>query len=188
MVKDGVREMPWKPTEHTENNSFITELYKQYSKLIFRVVSHYTRDPWEQEDIAQDAMERLVRQAWKLRKMQHEKVVAYMVFTLQSVTIDYFRKVKRRSVVINLEDYEGIPGYQSVEEIVLWRDELDRTYKVLDQLKNADRLALMGRYQIGLNKYELADLLGCTPESVDMRVKRAKDRVNQKLKEEITLG
>ena len=75
-----------------------------------------------------------------------------------------------------------------MEEIVLWRDELDRTYKVLDQLKNADRLALMGRYQIGLNKYELADLLGCTPESVDMRVKRAKDRVNQKLKEEITLG
>ena len=87
MVKDGVREMPWKPTEHTENNSFITELYKQYSKLIFQVVSHYTRDPWEQEDIAQDAMERLVRQAWKLRKMQHEKVVAYMVFTLQSVFV-----------------------------------------------------------------------------------------------------
>ena len=53
--------------------------------------------------------------------------------------------------------------------------------QALDELDDESRLAVVMRYYDNAPAREIADLLGCSPAAVDMRLKRARDKLRERL-------
>ena len=53
--------------------------------------------------------------------------------------------------------------------------------KVLESLEERDRVLLTGKFYLRLSDEELAEMVGCKPDSVRMLVKRAKQKAQKKL-------
>lgn len=155
-------------------------LCERYAGLFRTLSAKYTDKYDEQNDLIQDTLLRLMRYVTILSSMNPYKVPSYIALTMKSVFLNNRRREKREYFqevpfddTISWEVMRPMPDpYQQLEAKML-----------LEQLSEHDQLLLKGWYISGWSAEELAALLGCSKDSIRMKLSRARKNALKKCKE-----
>lgn len=159
------------------DSKFMEEVYRQCKKYMLNEARQYTSDPQDQEDIVHSAVEKLLRHVPTLRRIKRSSLILYLKYTVRSIAVDQLRKQGGRpEYSVEEHDLERLDEIEApgLEEYLLLRERLDHLKEIWPRLREEDRLLLEGKYIWGHTDKELAGLLGCKPDSIRMKLTRAR--------------
>lgn len=168
-------------SDTNSDEDYIVQLYLKYERLMFAAAKRAAPElPSSWEDIVQDSLEKLIRHEDTLRTLEERSLLAYISITVRNTALNCRRRqaLKDRFFTDFSEgDPEGTdPAAPSMEDLVILREERASLLEVWRSLSETDRLLLRGRYILQSTDGELAELLGCKPASIRMKLTRARRR------------
>lgn len=170
---------------------FVTEMYGEFSALMFATARKYVSNQSAAEDVVQDGLVKLIRNTDILQEMPRCALASYIVSTIRNTAIDSIRGKaveEKRISPLSLDDLHLVASREdSVEDMAMLRDDLERMKAVWPRLEEEHRFLLDRKYLAGASDAELAEYLDCKPGSVRMKLTRARRRVMDLLKEGGTL-
>jgi RNA polymerase sigma-70 factor (ECF subfamily) len=146
------------------------QLYEAYFKDVYRFALWLSRDQNEAEDVASETFVR----AWaQRRRLRTETLKAYLLAIARSVFLDLQRKVKVREELFGeLPDRTPDAHRQAMA-----RMDLNRVRRVIAQLPEPDRAALVLRAEQSLPYTEIARILEISEGAARVKVHRARRRL-----------
>lgn len=159
---------------------YMHHICEHYAGLLRTLSARYTSHHEEQNDLIQDTLLRSIAYVEVLRGMNPYKVPSYIALTMKSEFLnkhcgekrDMFKEVPYDDE-IPWDIMRPLPDpYQQLE-----------TKMLLEQLSDHDQLLLKGWYIAGWSAEELAAILGCSKDSIRMKLSRARKRALKKCKE-----
>lgn len=169
------------------SQSSIEEIYLKYRRLMYATAGKFTQNEEDQKDIVQTAMERLIKIFSDPKAKKRCISAGYIVFTIRSVSIDFFRKQNREAEhCISIEDdrlAEIAIDTDSIDNFLLRSDSDKRLWDLWSKLSAEDRILLEGKHILDFSDEELASILKCKTASVRMKLTRARRRAMKLLSE-----
>lgn len=165
-----------------EKQKFISSLYYEYERMMFATVKRYIDDRIEQEDVVQESLKKLIEKQERLSKLARAAQAEYVAVTVRNTAISFLReKSKGKNKILSLDALgeEVLNRYMtSVEEDVLIQQKMVRRLKEgLEHLPPQDRALLEGKYILEQSDKELAVNFKCKPESIRMKLTRARRKL-----------
>lgn len=167
------------------DSDFALEFYEQYKGLMYRLALRLTGNRQNCEDLVQETLRLLLEKIDIIRKLEPAQREAYIVRTMRNYRINEIK----RSKIIQMIPTEDEKMQRLLDDHVLCYgnpyDILPRLEVVMlmEKLSVEDRLLLDGWYLQGLSAEELADKLGCKPDSIRTKLSRARKRAFEIIKE-----
>ncbi len=155
-----------------EDRAFMTSLYLNNSRRLFKYAFHLCGNRQDAEDAVQDAFLSLVPKSSELRAMQTDRVTAYLFTTLKHAVWLAYRKKKR----ITETEQRRLSKY-SAEEVPSFDYTFDEMMETLPRLSEKDQVLLQMKYFLRMSDSEIADRFQVKPCSVKMMVRRARQRL-----------
>lgn len=160
------------------DQEFIAGAYGDFKRLMFKTAQQYVPDLTEQEDIVQNAVEKLVGRIATLRALDRPALCAYVACTVRSVAVDFLRSQKRESTnVFSIDQQEpdewAAPG-EPLDDYVASKERAQLLKKVWPDLSEENRVLLEGKYILGYSDTELSEKLDCRASSIRMKLTRAR--------------
>lgn len=157
---------------------FVMQIYERYKNLMFATARKYTANAADQEDIVQTSLERLIRIFSNMSPSKRCISATYIVYTVRSVSIDLLRKQSRETDrCVSLAD-AGLDEVESTSDALdrslILSEQAARLKYVLSKLPAEDFILLNGKYILDQTDRELAEILGCKPSSIRMKLTRAR--------------
>ena len=166
------------PAGDTNGKAFMKDLYKKYSRLMYATVLRMIPDCQDSEDIVQDAVESLCKKVHTLMGLPAPALPVYIVYTVKNRARNFKRHqtvVDRHIVPMTNPSLERLEAPDPPPEARLELEEqVNALYKVWRRLPEQDRELLYRKYVLRQDNEELAEFLHCKPDSVRMRLTRAK--------------
>ena len=158
----------------SRSRSAIEELYRLHSAQALRLAYVLTGNPTDAEDIAQEAIVRVIARFGQLQSP--DRVRGY----LNRVVINLARNrargsIRKRKALARLDGARRTPR----EEERVTRVHEEGTWAALLLLPPRQRAALYFRYYEDLTEIEAARLLDCTPGALKSLINRALDTLRK---------
>ena len=166
-------------------------LVLKYQGRIAALVSRYVFDPGEVEDVTQEAFIKAYRALDKFRGDSAFYTWLYRI-AANAAKNHLVAKGRRPGADATIEDAEGyddagVLAEGSSPEALAMGDELAAVLQqALDDLPDELRAALMLRELEGLSYDDIADVLGCPVGTVRSRIFRAREAVDQRVREQMS--
>lgn len=162
----------------TNGKAFMKDLYKKYSRLMYATVLRMFPDCQDCEDIVQDAVESLCKKVHTLMGLPAPALPVYIVYTVKNRARNFKRHqtvVDRHIIPMANPSLERLEAPDPPPEARLELEEqVNALYEVWPRLPEQDRELLYRKYVLRQDNEELAEFLHCKPDSVRMRLTRAK--------------
>mgnify|MGYP002626274011 CR=1 FL=1 len=166
------------------DREIVRVIYEQHKGVMYRTARANVRDQAEADDVVNDALMRLFRKADKLAAMDRPAVAAYVANTVFSAAMDNERRHhaerRRTERACTVMPDETVPGPE--EGFLEHEERSDRVrllHEALEELPEADRVLLVGKYVEGVSDQMLAARIGVKPASVRMKLTRARQRIKR---------
>lgn len=157
------------------------ELVRRHEHVVFRTAFLVLRSAADAEDVAQDAFVKAYRALGRFRPGS-----PFRPWLLRIVSNE--AKNRRRAIGRRERAAERLAGAPlaapSAEASVLAGEERRRVLDAVDELSDADRLAVLARHVLGLSERETAAVLGVPTAAAKMRTRRALKRLRGRLEED----
>lgn len=160
------------------------ELMQRYQDRVFRLLSRYTRDALECEDLAQEVFLKVFR---KLHTFQHDSQFYTWLYRIAvNTATDHLARRSRRRLQLVEDDAvldTGKPRSEAhdVSEPLMQRELAEVTRKILDKLPEKYRTILVLREYEDLSYTDIARVLGIQLGTVESRLFRARQRFKEAL-------
>lgn len=158
-------------------------LVERYQDRVFRLLSRFTRDRMEAEDLAQEVFVKVFR---KLHTFQQDSSFYTWLYRIATNTAtDHLARRKRRRLHL-VEDVTVLDGDETSErggaaEPLLEQEMREVTREVLMGLPEKYRTILVLREYEDLSYTAIAEVLGCSIGTVESRLFRARKRFKEAL-------
>ena len=166
------------PADDLDGRTFMKSLYKRYSRLMYATVQRSISNSQDCEDIVQDAVESLCKKVHTLMGLPAPALTVYIVYTVKNRARNFKRHqtvVEKHIVPMANASLELLESPDPPPETKLELEErVNALYKAWSQLPEQDRELLYRKYVLRQDNEELAEFLRCKPDSVRMRLTRAK--------------
>lgn len=152
-------------------------LIDRHERAALAVAYAATRDA----ALAADAVQEAFLKAWRKRQSlaDTQRFAGWLLHIVRRCALDQLRS---RKPVMSLVAEEAGPGDSADAAQWLMQMETDRRVRAaLEELEEETRLAVVMRYYDNSSAKDIAEVLGCSPAAVDMRLKRARDKLREKL-------
>ena len=175
--------------DNEESRQFFVELYLRYKPIMFKTASKYVDDYGTVEDLIHDAMIKLIEKEELLTTFDGCTLRAYVVYTIRNMSISFMRKQSRNKQRLadldddSLEVAGLIDDAPLPEEVVLMKESKEEFVRVWETLPENVRELLAGKYIRQMDNKELAEEFGCSPDSIRMKLTRARRLAIEKIKE-----
>ncbi|MBA2173833.1 RNA polymerase sigma factor SigX [Halobacillus locisalis] len=164
---------------------FFDELYEKYHQDLFQYIIYMVKDRDLAEDLVQDVYMKVLKSYDTFDGRSSEKTWLFSV--ARHVTIDYFRKQKRKRKRImdffdwgekgeELKDQSRLP-----EEIAVQNEEMQSVYKSLDDCTIDQRSVIVLRFIQGMSIQETAEVLSWSESKVKTTQHRGMKALKNKL-------
>lgn len=170
-----------------EDLAFLLKVHEEYNGLVYRSAVKYLSDTREIEDLMQDCWVKLVKHVKTLRTLDDIALAAYIARTVRNTAFNYksYQSVRdRHASDAEVDEVSAMEPEPSPEDIVLRKEHREQFRKAFSKLQPVDRLLLEGRYSLNMSDGELAEVFRCKPESIRMKLTRARRRALKLLREE----
>lgn len=173
--------------DNDDDREFMTWLYKEYRLLMFSVAGDYCTKQEDKEDLIQTCMERLMGRIDKLRSLSRCALPAYLVITIKNTFYTQHQREQRGpGQYIDLEEAYA-PDRTFVEDfaatVIEGEYNKEVVLRVWELLSEEDRNLLEGKYILELSDAEIAKTVNCKPNSVRMKLTRARRNACGKIAE-----
>ena len=168
-------------------------LVLKYQGRIAALVSRYVSDSGEVEDVTQEAFIKAYRALGKFRGDSAFYTWLYRIAANASKN-HLVAKGRRPAADATIEDAEGfeegglLSESASPEALAMGGELAEVVESALNALPDELKAALMLREFDGLSYDDIADVLGCPVGTVRSRIFRAREAVDQRVKEQISGG
>lgn len=172
-----------------ESRQFFVELYIRYKPIMFKIASKYISDYDNIEDIIHEAMIKLIEKEDLLTTFDGCTLRTYVVYTIRNMSISFLRQQTRdkgKLAQIDEDYFEAAGIFDNAplpEEVVLMDERKAEFVKTWQTLPNDVRELLAGKYILQMDNKELAEEFGCSPDSIRMKLTRARRLALEKIKE-----
>lgn len=172
---------------HPSAQEFITQLYQEYGRLMYFTVRKYNSNLQQCEDTVQDSLAKLIEKVDTLQKLNQTALASYIVITVRNTAINNLkRQGYERERVISLAELSEETGHDlmpAIDDQLVWKERMDQLRIRWSLLDKETKSILEKKYVLGYDDKQLAKLLGCQPNSVRMKLTRAKRKAIEFLKE-----
>ena len=168
-------------------------LVLKYQGRIAALVSRYVSDAGEVEDVTQEAFIKAYRALGKFRGDSAFYTWLYRI-AANAAKNHLVAKGRRPGADATIEDAEGfdeggmLSESASPEALAMGGELAEVVESALNALPDELKAALMLREFDGLSYEDIADVLGCPVGTVRSRIFRAREAVDQRVKEQISGG
>lgn len=167
-------------SEHPNDRTFILELYQEFYRLMFSTAGKYSLDYDSCEEVVQESLLKLINKVSLLKELPRTVLASYIVSTTKNTAINYIKnKNRQRAQTSSFED-EIVSSLEapipSLDELMQLIESQDRLEAVLEQISEEDRILLEGKYILDYSDEVLAGMLNCKPNSIRMKLTRARRR------------
>lgn len=162
--------------ENPEDHELMTEFYMEHHAFLYREARKHLDTPEDVEDIVYETLVKIIEKIHIFRDLTRRQQIKYALTTTKNLAYIY-RKRKNYFTIISLDEMEtDIPADNSVsaEDVVSQKLQAAYVKQVWSQLDMDTRMLLEQKYILHWTDEELASLLGIKPQSVRMRLTRAK--------------
>lgn len=164
-----------------EQNSevFITAL-ESHKGILYKVANSYCRNEAGKKDLIQE----IIIQLWLSFDKYDEsyKLSTWIYRIALNVSISYYRKEKRRSVISQPLPNELL-HIDTAEKEVNKQPDIEKLQRFIRELKELDRAIILLSLD-GYDHQEIADIMGITITNVSTRKSRAKEKLRHKFESE----
>ena len=152
------------------------ELIDRYERASLAVAYSTTRDAASAADAVQEAC----LKAWHKRHSlaDPERFAGWLLHIVRRCALD---QIRSRKPVQALESTQEQGRGEEASRQVIRQESDERVRQALEELDDESRLAVVMRYYDNAPARDIAEILGCSPAAVDMRLKRARDRLRDRL-------
>jgi len=165
------------------------ELFENYKTLVINICYRLTGNKEEAEDLTQDVFLKVYKSAKSFK--HHSKLSTWIYRIAVNLSLNHLRKKRQlrwlspdnTSKQANEETLTTLPApsgdqpdvflEQKEKEIIIW--------KMINLLPENQRVALILQRYEGMSCQEIADILECSVGSVQARMHRAKENLQEKL-------
>ena len=168
-------------------------LVLKYQGRIAALISRYVSDAGEVEDVTQEAFIKAYRALGKFRGDSAFYTWLYRI-AANAAKNHLVAKGRRPGADATIEDAEGfdegglLSESASPEALAMGGELAEVVESALNALPNELKAALMLREFDGLSYDDIADVLGCPVGTVRSRIFRAREAIDQRVKEQISGG
>ncbi len=168
-------------------------LVLKYQGRIAALVSRYVSDAGELEDVTQEAFIKAYRALGKFRGDSAFYTWLYRI-AVNAAKNHLVAKGRRPGADATIEDAEGLDEggllseSASPEALAMGGELAEVVESALNGLPDELKAALMLREFDGLSYDDIADVLGCPVGTVRSRIFRAREAIDQRVKEQISGG
>lgn len=178
----------WIPVEGEAQQAFLEEIYAKHARLMLYAAYQVVHDYSLAQDMLQESMLPLIEKIDELQKMDGCSLRGYLVSTIKNISISYWRKQEGRKKYqgeLEPEQMEAIadPG-PSPEELLLKKEAAQQLAELWPLLAQEDQFLLEAKYVLRHSDGQIAKALGIGPDSVRMRLTRARRRALQRMQKE----
>lgn len=164
--------------KYQQAEEFMCRLYLEHERLMYATAKRYIDDPYTCQVVVQDSLLNLIPKIHFLHELDERALSGYLVTTIRNTALDFLRKESReknhRAEWVE-ETLEQIPDPAlSPDERLLLTEEKDALIRAWDKLSHSDRRLLEGKYFEGCTNNQLAEIFQCRPDSVRMKLTRAR--------------
>ena len=168
-------------------------LVLKYQGRIAALVSRYVSDAGEVEDVTQEAFIKAYRALGKFRGDSAFYTWLYRI-AANAAKNHLVAKGRRPGADATIEDAEGydegglLSESASPEALAMGKELAEVVESALNELPDELKAALILREFDGLSYDDIADVLGCPVGTVRSRIFRAREAIDQRVKEQISGG
>lgn len=164
--------------EDESDREFMTRLYLDNERIMYSEMRKMGADTWIMDDVLQDSLIRLIDKIDLLRSLEPRKQVNYVITTVRNQLKNYYRK-KERIRVYSLDDEESFIGKtvsaeDSVEDFIFKKEQVSRLRIIWPRLSESTQQLLECKYILGQSNEEIASIFKVKPESIRMKLTRAR--------------
>lgn len=173
--------------EPPDDREFLTDLFLSYQRLMFSVAGEYVSGWDEREEIVQNSLVKIVEQVSRLRSMEKAAALAYTIVIVRHMALNHLRHgtvVQKHTVLAEFDELDPADQTPAAEEALIRIERLDALRRIWPKLRESDRYLLQARYFAELSDSEIAEVVGCKPDSVRSKLSRARARAREAMRKE----
>ncbi len=160
-----------------DDRAFFTELYQEHRRMLYLVARRYVLSEQDIMDVVQDSLVCLMEKIAKLRQMEPDGRTGYMVATVRNTAFNRAkREAYRRDKTAPLDPSLPEPC-DRVEDLIALMDDRARLLDVWSRMTEEDRFLFEAKFVRELSNREIAQVLDCKPDSIRMKLTRARKRL-----------
>ena len=163
--------------EDENDREFMTRVFTQYQWLMYNTVNQVVNDHWQTEDLVQATVEKLIDKLEKLKTMDEQHMVNYIITACKHTAYNEMRYRSRHPIFSIDEEWDTPDGIYTTHSMGLKLsrgEEVQCMAAVWDKLDPRSQYVLEARYILDKTDDEIADFLGIKPDSVRMALTRAR--------------
>ncbi|MCI9506046.1 MAG: sigma-70 family RNA polymerase sigma factor [Oscillospiraceae bacterium] len=138
---------------------FILCLYQEFKPLMFATARKYLANIYDQEDVVQASLIKLIEKVCVLRNKERSALCSYIVYTVKNTALNY---LKHQNVITahsySMDDsISEIPSdAPPLEELIELADRRKQLFRIWDKLPEIDQVLLESKYVLGQSDQQLA--------------------------------
>lgn len=172
--------------ESPEDQDIMTEFFVKHKMLLYNEAWKYLSLQEDVEDIVFETLTRIIANMDKFRAMELPQRIQYGKVIVRNLSFIHLR----RSAYFTMVPFEDVDVYLPIGEnempdnVVMGKLQREQIRGVWAQMPAEERLLLEQKYILEWTDKELASRLGIQPQSVRMRLTRARRRVMELMKKQ----
>ena len=167
--------------EDDDDREFMTWLYKQYQRLMYREILKIVQETWDEDDIMQSLLVKLIGQIALLKTLDRQHLIDYLVTAARNTALN-FRRDNKAKYFEELTDEQ--PSPEDTEDELIRKEDLYRLADVWNTLDEKTQYLLRARYILNKSGKEIAADLKMSPDNVRMAIVRAKRKAKKAMESE----
>ena len=164
-----------------EKPCFMEDIYLKHERLMYYIAGKYSEVSVQREDIVQTAVLSLLKNEATLQRLPPYAQINYIAAAVRNTAINTIKRDQKENAHLT-EDFPQthIPG---AEVRYLEKERQEELLTAFQEMREEEKQLLYGKYLMDLSDAELAQMLGCKPSSVRMKLTRARRAFVEKLRE-----
>ena len=165
------------------DREFMTEFYEKYYRLMFAIAKGICLGCYDSEEVVQDAIVKLISKISLLRSLPEENQVYYTAATIRNTAFSLLRRKSReKNIIVPMSDwFSDLVSEEEnpVEDKMILTENIEEMAHCWEYLSEEEQFLLEGRYILELTDGELAEQVGCKPDSIRMKLTRTRRKMKK---------
>ena len=115
------------------DRDFMSSLFIEYQRLLYKEIYDILRNPWNTEDVLQETLVKLIERIPELRKKEQPTLVSYITVAARHTAYNFLRSQKK-STQLSMEDYldqaASQDEWRQIETHLIQKEEIDKKRKL----------------------------------------------------------
>lgn len=165
-----------------QKKTLVEEIYYKYKSLMYTVSFSYLHNVEDAEDAVHEAFVRIIKNITKIEDADCTKTKAFVVTVVKNISIDILKK-KKPIIDMSIDDYDLPIGGPSCEDEAIGNTDVEILKRAMKRLPDSYYEILLLEIYYNCSTENLASLLGINHENAKSRLRRARLKLKNILKE-----